>query len=125
MQPRRPATNPGLAVDVLAPIDGVVLKRLHESESVVPVGEPLLEVGDATQIEVVADLLSTDAVRVSPGRRVLLEQWGGGRTLEGRVRRVEPSGFMKISALGVEEQCVNVIIDFVDPGAAAQVLGDG
>jgi HlyD family secretion protein len=115
----------GNAVNVVAPIDGVVLKRLHESESVVPVGEALLEVGDATQIEVVADLLSTDAVRVSPGRKVLLEQWGGGRTLEGRVRRVEPSGFMKISALGVEEQRVNVIIDFVDPKAAAQALGDG
>jgi HlyD family secretion protein len=90
----------------------------------VPVGEPLLEIGDPHNLEVVSDLLSTDAVRVSPGNAVLMEQWGGGRPLEGRVRRVEPSGFMKVSALGVEEQRVNVIIDFVDPSAARR-LGDG
>ena len=69
--------------------------------------------------------MSTDAVRVPPNARVLIEQWGGGRTLEGRVRRVEPSGFTKISALGVEEQRVNVIIDFVDPATATKALGDG
>jgi HlyD family secretion protein len=71
----------------------------------------------------VSDLLSTDAVRVPPGAHVLIEQWGGGDTLHGRVRRVEPSGFMKVSALGVEEQRVNVIIDFVD-AATARALGD-
>lgn len=91
----------------------------------VPAGEALLEGGNARKIEVVADLLSTDAVRVSAGDRVLLEQWGGGRTLAGRVRRIEPSGFLKISALGVEEQRVNVIIYCVDPGAAAAALADG
>jgi HlyD family secretion protein len=90
----------------------------------VPVGEPLLEIGDPGHLEVVSDLLSTDAVQVSPGDTVLMEQWGGGRPLAGRVRRVEPSGFMKVSALGVEEQRVNVIIDFADP-AAARPLGDG
>ena len=79
-----------------------------------PVGEPLLEIGDPRSLEIVADLLSTDAVRVSPGDAVLIEQWGGDQPLEGRVRRVEPSGFMKVSALGVEEQRVNVIIDFDD-----------
>lgn len=118
-----PATA-GRAVDVLAPIDGTVLKRLRESEGVVPVGEPLVEIGEPGRMEIVADLLSTDAVRVSSGAEVLVEQWGGAHTLHGRVRRVEPSGFMKVSALGVEEQRVNVIIDFADPAAAAR-LGDG
>jgi HlyD family secretion protein len=111
-------------VDVVAPVDGVVLKRLRESASVVPVGEPLLEIGDPARLEIAADLLSTDAVRVSPGNVVRIEQWGGGDVLEGRVRLVEPSGFMKVSALGVEEQRVNVIIDFVN-AAAARRLGDG
>jgi HlyD family secretion protein len=113
------------AVDVASPIDGVVLKRLRESETVVPAGEPLVEVGNPSDIEVVADLLSTDAVRVSAGDDVRIEQWGGGHALEGRVERVEPSGFMKVSALGVEEQRVNVIIDFVDPATASRLLGDG
>jgi HlyD family secretion protein len=117
-------TAGGRPIEIISPIDGVVLKRLRESESAVQAGEPLLEVGDATRLEVVADLLSTDAVRVPENARVLIEQWGGGHALEGRVRRVEPSGFMKISALGVEEQRVNVIIDFVDAAAAAKALGD-
>ena len=72
-----------------------------------------------------ADLLSTDAVRVKPGARAIVEQWGGDRTLEARVRRIEPSGFTKISALGVEEQRVNVVLDFVDPAEAWAALGDG
>ncbi len=119
-----PAPASGGTVDVVAPVDGVVLRRLRESESVVPVGEPLLEIGDPDRIEIVADLLSTDAVRVAPGAPVLIAQWGGSHPLQARVRRVEPSGFMKVSALGVEEQRVNVIIDFADAAAARQ-LGDG
>jgi HlyD family secretion protein len=115
----------GRMVEIRAPIDGVVLKRFRESEGVVPAGEPLMEVGDPADLEVIADLLSSDAVRVSPGDPVRIEQWGGGRPLEGRVRRVEPSGFMKISALGVEEQRVNVLIDFVSHGDATRELGDG
>jgi HlyD family secretion protein len=115
----------GRTIDIVSPIDGVVLRRVRESESVVQAGDALLEVGDASRLEVVADLLSTDAVRVAENARVLIEQWGGGHTLEGRVRRVEPSGFMKISALGVEEQRVNVVIDFVDLETAARALGDG
>ena len=71
-----------------------------------------------------ADLLSTDAVRVKPGARAIIEQWGGERELAAKVRRVEPSGFTKISALGVEEQRVNVILDFVDPKDAWAALGD-
>jgi HlyD family secretion protein len=120
---QQPAAG-GPPIEILAPIDGVVLKRLRESESVVPVGEPLVEVGDPGAMEVVSDLLSTDAVRVTPGQPVRFERWGGGEPLLGRVRRVEPSGFMKLSALGVEEQRVNVIIDFVDPAGAARSLGD-
>jgi HlyD family secretion protein len=117
-------TAGGRVIVITSPVDGAVLKRLRESEAVVQAGEPLVEVGDPNQLEVVADLLSTDAVRVQPGARVFIDQWGGGRALEGRVRRVEPSGFTKISALGVEEQRVNVVIDFVDPAGAAKALGD-
>ena len=115
----------GRLIDLTAPIDGVVLKRLHESATVVAPGEPLLEIGDPQNLEVIADLLSTDAVRVSPGNPVLIDRWGGPQPLEGTVRRVEPSGFMKISALGVEEQRVNVVIDFADPVSASRALGDG
>lgn len=118
-------TAAGRAVTVVATVSGVVLRRLRESETVVPVGEPLLELGDPSRIEIVADLLSTDAVRVAAGNRVLIEQWGGSQALEGRVRRVEPSGFMKVSALGVEERRVNVIVDVADGADAARALGDG
>jgi HlyD family secretion protein len=111
-------------ITIRAPIDGVVLRRLRESEGVVPSGEPLVEIGDTSRIEIVADLLSADAVRIGTGSRVMIEQWGGGTGLDGHVRRVEPSGFTKLSALGVEEQRVNVIIDFDDP-AQAKRLGDG
>jgi HlyD family secretion protein len=114
----------GRALPVLAPIDGVVLRRLRESEAIVPAGEPLVEVGDPGYLEIVSDLLSTDAVRVKPGMRVIVEQWGGARPLAARVRRVEPAGFTKVSALGVEEQRVNVVMDFVDARQAWEALGD-
>jgi HlyD family secretion protein len=120
-----PSAESGRVVTVASPVDGLVLKRLRESESVVPAGEPLLEIGNPQQLEIVADLLSTDAVRVKPGARAMIDQWGGQQTLEGRVKRVEPSGFTKISALGVEEQRVNVILDFADPVQAWAALGDG
>jgi len=115
----------GRVISVPAPADGVVLRRVRESESVVPAGEPLIEIGDPSLLEIVVDLLSIDAVRVQPGARVLVEQWGGAKTLDARVRRVEPSGFTKISALGVEEQRVNVILEFIDPAGAWAALGDG
>lgn len=115
----------GREVSVVAPVDGVVLRRIRESETVVPAGDPLVEIGDPARLEIVVDLLSGDAVRVKPGARALVDQWGGERTLEARVRRVEPSGFTKISALGVEEQRVNVILEFVDPVEAWKALGDG
>jgi HlyD family secretion protein len=111
-------------VTVSAPIDGVVLKRIRESESIVPAGDPLLEIGNPRQLEIVSDLLSTDAVRVKPRARAIIEQWGGDKALAATVRRVEPAGFTKISALGVEEQRVNVVLDFADPSAAFAALGD-
>jgi HlyD family secretion protein len=118
----------GPTIQLRSPIDGVVLRRIRESEAVVPQGEPLVEVGDVGRLEIVADYLSADAVRMRAGQRVHVERWGGGTPLPGRVQRVEPSGFTKISALGVEEQRVNVIIDLDTPasapaGTAAQ-LGD-
>jgi HlyD family secretion protein len=118
-------TSKSAPIVIRAPVTGVVLKRLRESESVVPAGEPLLEIGDPKNLEIVSDLLSTDAVRISVGNDVLIEGWGGGATLQGKVRLIEPSGFTKVSALGVEEQRVNVVVDFVDPSVAGNSLGDG
>jgi HlyD family secretion protein len=115
----------GRSVDVVAPVSGVILKRLRESETMVPVGEPILEIGDPARIEIVADLLSTDAVRIPPGAPVIIDQWGGPQPLAGRVRRVEPSGFMKISALGVEEQRVNVLIDLDSSAAENGIASTG
>jgi HlyD family secretion protein len=119
-----PGTDAGRPIVVTSPVNGVVLRRLQESAVVVPAGTPLIEVGDLHDIEIVADLLSTDAVKVQPGAAVAIERWGGDTELAGRVRRVEPSGFMKVSALGVEEQRVNVVID-LDQSDAAAALGDG
>jgi HlyD family secretion protein len=102
----------------------VVLRRHRESESDVPAGDPLLEVGDPSKLEIVADVLSTDAVRIAAGNDVTIGGWGGP-PLAGLVRRVEPSGFTKVSALGVEEQRVNVIVDFREPGSVPGQLGDG
>ena len=103
------------------PVGGRVLAIPERSERTVQPGEPLLEIGDPSDLEIVVDLLSTDAVKVSPGQRLLVTGWGGDSTLEGRVRRVDPAGFTKVSALGVEEQRVNVVGDFV---AAPGRLGD-
>jgi HlyD family secretion protein len=109
-------------VGVRAPVGGNVLRVLQESERIVDAGTPLLELGDPHDIELVVDVLSADAVRIEPGDQILVDDWGGDQPLHARVRRVEPSGFTKISALGVEEQRVNVVGDFVDPPAT---LGDG
>lgn len=117
--------NPFCCAPVIAPVDGRVLRILHKSAGIVRAGEPLLEVGDPGNLEVVVDLLSGDAVKVKAGEPVRVEQWGGGAVLNGRVRRVEPFGFTKISALGVEEQRVNVVIDPVDPATAWRRLGHG
>jgi HlyD family secretion protein len=110
------------AVDVRAPVRASVLRVLEKSERVVAVGTPLLTLGDTRQLEIVVDVLSADAVKVTPGAEVRIESWGGEGALRGTVRRIEPAGFTKVSALGVEEQQVNVIIDPVDPPPA---LGHG
>lgn len=88
-------------------------------------GTPLLEIGDPQNLEVVVDVLSTDAVAIAPGASAWIDHWGGDRPLEGRVRHIEPSAFTKISALGVEEQRVNVVIDIISPGEQWIGLGDG
>jgi HlyD family secretion protein len=110
---------------VASPIDGRVLKVIQESESAVSLGAPLLELGDPADLEVIVDLLTTDAALVREGAKVSLERWGGAAPLDGRVRRVEPSGFTKISALGVEEQRVWVVVDIVSPREAWTTLADG
>ena len=111
-------------LSITSPIDGHVLRVFHEDAAVVPVSARLLELGDSADLEAEIDVLSSDAVRIQPGARVLFEHWGGEVPLEGRVRLVEPAGFLKISALGVEEQRVNVIADFVTPPEQRRTLGD-
>ena len=111
--------------EIFSPIHGRVLRVLQESTTVVNPGTPLIEVGDPSDLEVVVDVLSSDAVKIKSGAAALLERWGGEKPLHGEVRLVEPSAFTKISALGVEEQRVNVIIDLVDPAEAREALGDG
>jgi len=112
-------------VAVRSPVAGRVIAVRHESEGVVPAGTPLLEVGDPAHLEVEVDVLSMDAVRIHPGTPVRFERWGGEFPLEGRVRRVEPVGFTKISALGVEEQRVLAIVDITSPREGWKGIGDG
>lgn len=119
--------NKGSGSDILrikSPVSGAVFALHHESEGVVAAGTPLLSVGNASELEIVADFLSTSAVKVRKGAAVLIEGWGGERIM-GRVRLVEPTGFLKVSALGIEEQRVNIIIDFDEPSTAFVKLGHG
>ena len=110
---------------VRAPVASRVLTLLHESEGPVTAGQPLLEIGDPESLEVEVEVLSTYAVKIAPGSRVIFDRWGGEQPVQGTVRVVEPSGFTKVSALGVEEQRVRVIVDFTSPREAWQRLGDG
>lgn len=112
-------------VVVRATVDGQVLARPRQSEGVVEAGTPLLEVGDPRVLEIAVDVLSADAVRIRPGTPVVLERWGGEQALEGVTRSVEPVGFTKLSALGVEEQRVWVVVDLRSPAEAWSRLGDG
>ena len=110
--------------NVTAPVAGVVLKVSQESETIVHPGMPLLDIGDPHDLEVVVDVLSTDAVEIRPGADVAIIHWGGEGQLSGQIRRVEPAAFTKISTLGVEEQRVNVLIDIVSPAVQWARLGD-
>ena len=112
-------------IKVLAPITGKVIRVFQESEAVVSAGAPLMEIGNPKDLEIIVDILSTDAVKIKPGNKVIIEQWGGKNTLEGRVRLVEPFGRTKISALGIEEQRVNIIIDLYSTYTEWQNLGHG
>lgn len=119
-----PAAVTPAMVEVHAPVAGRVLHVFQESERPVTAGTPLLDVGDPADLEVVIELLSRDGAALAPGARVELEQWGGPKPLDARVRLVEPAAFTKISALGVEEQRVNVVADITTPLAERQTLGD-
>jgi HlyD family secretion protein len=117
--------GPQRLLEVRSPAQGLVLERRRCCEGAINAGEVVLEVGDLSALEVQVDLLSMDAVRVRPGMRVEIGGWGGPTVLDGRVRRVEPSGFTRTSALGVDEQRVPVIVDFADVSEAATHLGVG
>ncbi len=113
-------------IPLKAPIDGTILKIMHTSKTTLPAGEPILEIGDVTgDLEVMAELLSSDAVQVRAGQKVIITNWGGARDLAGVVERVDPYGYTKFSALGVEEQRVETTIAFTDPPTGADRLGHG
>lgn len=113
------------ALALRAPVAAQVLRVLQSSEATVALGTPLLELGDVSRLEVIAELLTTDAIAATPGSRVLIDRWGGPGDLEGRVTRVEPGAFTKVSALGVEEQRVRVQIALTSPPDSWKALGDG
>ncbi len=110
---------------VTSPARGRVLKVLRESAGVVQPGTPLFEIGDPAALEIVGDVLTSDAVHIPPAARVTIEQWGGNTPLAGHVRYIEPSAFTRVSALGIEEQRVNVVIDLDEPYEKWAALGDG
>lgn len=124
VRPSGPAAT-GRAFAVRSPIGGQVLRVLQPSAATVSLGAPLLEVGNLDQLEVVAELLTSDAMQAGVGTPVRIERWGGSAPLAGRVSRVEPAAFTKVSALGVEEQRVKVIIEITSPRAQWRTLGDG
>ena len=114
--------NLDCCADITAPIDGVILNIIVRSETAVTVGTPIATVGDPDNLEVVVDLLTTDAVKVKPGASVSIIDWGGEETLQGTVRRIDPAAFKKVSALGIEEQRVNIVLDLDEVPAG---LGHG
>ncbi len=110
-------------VSVKAPQSGKVLRIPVESEAAVPQGAPMVEIGDPAKLEVIVDLLSADAVKVQVGAEAAIEGWGGGTVLQAKVKRIEPSGFTKVSALGIEEQRVRTVLEFAGPAAEYRALG--
>lgn len=121
---RPDVSTTGNLVEIKSPVSGRLLKVMQESETIVAPGTAILEIGDPTDTEIEAEILSRDAVSIQPGDSVEIEQWGGDHPLKGRVRLIEPAAFTKISALGVEEQRVIVLSDLIDPPKAAGMLGD-
>ena len=113
-----------MRLPLLAPVDGVLIRRFQESSATVAAGQPLLEFGDPAAIEIEVEALSTEAVKLRPHMRARVLRWGGGSELEAAVTRIEPGGFTKVSALGVEEQRVRVILDLVSPREEWMALGD-
>jgi HlyD family secretion protein len=114
-----------ISIPIRSPESGRVLRVIEESEKIVSAGTPLMEVGNPGDLEILVELLSSDAVKVKEGAEAKVTGWGGGRVLDGKVRRIEPFGFTKISALGVEEQRVNCLIDLVGPLEERAGLGHG
>ncbi len=124
LQASRGASGTTGAFELRSPIAGQVLRVVQTSETTVAVGSPLIELGDLARMEIVVELLTTDALNAPPGSRVRIERWGGKTSLEGRVRLVEPAAFTKVSALGVEEQRVRLLVDITSPPSEWQALGD-
>lgn len=117
--------QPNTPFEIKSPINGTVLRVLREDAGVITPGSPLLEVGDPREMEVQIDVLSTAAVSIRPNNKVWIERWGSDQALSGRVRRIEPAAFLKVSALGVEEKRVHVLVDLDQPWEERQTLGDG
>lgn len=124
IEPGSEANSPDSAwgIQLRAPISGRVLAIHLESEAVVQPGTPLIDIGDPRDLEIVVDLLSSEAVQIEPGAAARIDGWGG-RSLRGRIRRIDPAGFTKVSALGIEEQRVRTVIDLIDPPEAWPRLG--
>lgn len=110
---------------IYSPSTGKILRILHESEGIIQPGDVLVEIGDTSDLEIVVDFISIDAVQIRPGQKVVIQEWGGETDLQGIVKKVEPFGYTKVSSLGIEEQRVDVIIDFTDAKEKLQSLGHG
>jgi len=118
--------NSSEAIDIKAPINGRILQVMQESEVVLAAGTPVLEIGNIDEdLEIIVELLSTDAVKITKGNKVIIKNWGGSESLSGTVTRIDPFGFTKFSALGVEEQRVNAIISFTNTDRKNLKLGHG
>lgn len=124
LQPAGGSVRPGKPLELRSPVEGVVLRIPLASEATVAAGAAVMDIGDPRRLEVMAELLTTDAVQAQPGRRAVVERWGGA-PVQGVVRRVEPGAFTKVSALGIEEQRVKVLVDLIDPPVGWEVMGDG
>ncbi len=125
LQPLHGASSAQGVVDIRAPVNGRILQLHRQSAGPVAVGQALVDIGDPGALEIIVDLLSRDAVQVRIGAEVRIEDWGGAYPLRGRVQQIEPAGYTRVSALGIEEQRVNVIIDLLEPPSRWQGLGHG